>query len=384
MPKLLIVDAEQRMRAAMRDVLEYESYEVDEAQNGEQGFDMIQIGNYDVVLTDTAIAKMDGLELISKSNDLGLKTQFIVVSADKNSETIKKATALGAFDYISKPIDLNKQLTSIKRAIEQSESKPNSSKNKEKTPQDLIIGNSDAICRMKEIIKKVGPTDARVLITGQNGTGKELAAQYIHQLSKRANKPFVEVNCAAIPTELIESELFGHEKGSFTSAVKTKLGKFEIADGGTIFLDEIGDMSLSAQAKVLRALQENKITRVGSEKDTTVNVRVIAATNKNLKAEIEAGRFREDLFHRLCVIPIKVPSLNQRVEDIPLLLLNFIKQFSSKMGIPVKKINADALDYLCKHNWTGNVRELQNVAERLMILCDNVITLDDVMAYTEH
>lgn len=382
MPKLLIVDTEDRMRSAMRDILEYESYEVDEAQNGEQGFDMIQNREYDVVLTDIAMGAMNGLELISKTNDLGLKTQFIVVSADKNAETIQKATALGAFDYLSKPVDLNKQLSSIKKAIIKSANcvkiETNISNN-----CSSIIGDSMAIGRMKEIIQKVGSTEARVLITGPNGSGKELVAQCLHQLSTRSKNLFVEVNCAAIPSELIESELFGHEKGSFTSAIKTRPGKFELANNGTLFLDEVGDMSLAAQAKVLRALQENKITRVGAEKDITVNVRIIAATNKNLKQEIQAGRFREDLYHRLCVVPIKVPSLAQRTEDIPLLFGHFLQKTCKKMKIGTKKIDTKALAFLCQHDWTGNIRELQNVVERLVILCDDVITLDDVQAYTD-
>ncbi len=382
MPKLLIVDAEDRMRSAMRDILEYESYEVDEAQNGEQGFDMIQNREYDVVLTDIAMGAMNGFELISKTNDLGLKTQFIVVSADKNAETIQKATALGAFDYLSKPVDLNKQLSSIKQAIIKSANCVKIETNITNSCSS-IIGNSMAVGRMKEIIQKVGPTEARVLITGPNGSGKELVAQCLHQLSSRSKNMFIEVNCAAIPSELIESELFGHEKGSFTSAIKTRPGKFELANNGTLFLDEVGDMSLAAQAKVLRALQENKITRVGADKDITVNVRIIAATNKNLKEEIQAGRFREDLYHRLCVVPIKVPSLAQRKEDIPLLFGHFLQKTCKKMKISSKKIDTKALAYLCQHEWTGNIRELQNVVERLVILCDDVITLDDVQAYTD-
>jgi two-component system, NtrC family, nitrogen regulation response regulator NtrX len=383
MPKLLIVDDEKGIRSAMRDILEFEEYEVDEAQNGEQGLNMIQNDNYDVVLCDIKMPNMDGLEMLSKAGNLGKSTQFIMVSAFSDQETINKATALGAFDFIPKPPDLNRQLASIKNAIQKS-TECKSIENQQVKHDDFendIIGNSVCIERMREIIEKVGPTDARVLITGPNGAGKEMVAKWLHLKSKRANKALVEVNCAAIPSELIESELFGHEKGSFTSAVKQRIGKFEQAEGGTLFLDEIGDMSLSAQAKVLRALQENKITRVGGEKDIKVNVRIVAATNKDLQKEIQNGNFREDLYHRLNVIPIKVPSLANRKEDIPLLISKFLNDLGTQYQIMPKKMHQNALKYLQELPWTGNVRELHNMAERLMIMCEKEITLEDVQAY---
>jgi two-component system, NtrC family, nitrogen regulation response regulator NtrX len=384
MPKLLIVDDEKNIRSAMRDILEFEEYEVDEAQNGEQGLSMIQRDNYDVVLCDIKMPTMDGLEMLSKAGNLGKHTQFIMVSAFSDSETINKATELGAFDFISKPPDLNRQLVSIKNAIQKSVEIQNSNNAKPASSSDFeneIIGNSLCVLRMREIIEKVGPTEARVLITGPNGAGKEMVAKWLHLKSNRAKKPLIEVNCAAIPSELIESELFGHEKGSFTSAIKQRIGKFEQAEGGTLFMDEIGDMSLSAQAKVLRALQENKITRVGGEKDIKVNVRIIAATNKDLQKEIETGNFREDLFHRLNVIPIKVPALSSRREDIPVLIQKFLADLGKQYNTMPKRICQTAINYLQELPWTGNVRELHNVAERLMIMCDKEITLEDVQAY---
>jgi two-component system, NtrC family, nitrogen regulation response regulator NtrX len=384
-PKLLIVDDEKNIRSAMRDILEFEEYEVDEAQNGEQGLSMIQSDNYDVVLCDIKMPNMDGLEMLSKAGNLGKHTQFIMVSAFSDTETINRATALGAFDFIPKPPDLNRQLTSIKNAIQKSvEVKNTASIAKTSESSDFeneIIGNSICVLRMREIIEKVGPTEARVLITGPNGSGKEMVAKWLHLKSKRAHKPLVEVNCAAIPSELIESELFGHEKGSFTSAIKQRIGKFEQAEGGTLFMDEIGDMSLSAQAKVLRALQEHKISRVGGEKDLKVDVRIIAATNKDLKKEIELGNFREDLFHRLNVIPIKVPALASRREDIPLLIHRFMADLAEQYKSMPKKLTNKAINYLQELPWTGNVRELHNMAERLMIMCDKEITLEDVQAY---
>jgi DNA-binding NtrC family response regulator len=344
---------------------------------------MIQNDNYDVVLCDIKMPNMDGLEMLTRAGNLGKHTQFIMVSAYSDAETIDKATQLGAFDFIPKPPDLNRQLASIKSAIIKSA--------EVKSAEDLIlpisdfeneiIGNSICMIRMREIIEKVGPTDARVLITGPNGAGKEMVAKWLHLKSNRANKALVEVNCAAIPSELIESELFGHEKGSFTSAIKQRIGKFEQAEGGTLFLDEIGDMSLSAQAKVLRALQEHKISRVGGEKDIKVNVRIIAATNKDLQKEIENGNFREDLYHRLNVIPVKVPSLASRREDIPLLLNRFMFDLAGQYHTIPKKIAMPAIKYLQELPWSGNVRELHNVTERLMIMCDNEITLNDVQAY---
>jgi two-component system, NtrC family, nitrogen regulation response regulator NtrX len=382
MPKLLIVDDEKGIRSAMRDILEFEEYEVDEAQNGEQGLNMIENDNYDVVLCDIKMPKMDGLEMLSKAGNLGKKTQFIMVSAYSDQETIDKANELGAFDFIPKPPDLNRQLASIKNAIQKSASMENGNRPlASNTFEKDIIGRSESIERMREIIEKVGPTEARVLITGPNGAGKEMVAKWLHLKSKRANKPLIEINCAAIPAELIESELFGHEKGSFTSAIKQRLGKFEQAEGGTLFMDEVGDMSLSAQAKVLRALQENKIARVGGDKDIKVNVRILAATNKDLPKEIEKGNFREDLYHRLNVIPIKVPSLASRKDDIPLLINTFIVELAKGYNMLPKKIQPQALSYLQELPWPGNVRELHNMAERLMIMCDHEITFEDVKAY---
>lgn len=382
MPKLLIVDDENGIRSAMRDILEFEQYEVDEAQNGAQGLSMIENDNYDVVLCDIKMPQMDGLEMLSRAGNLGKKTQFIMVSAFSDPETIHKATELGAFDFIPKPPDLNRQLTSIKNAIEKSANYKFTEKCIKSDFENELIGDTDCMLRLREIIEKVSPTDARVLITGPNGSGKEMVAKWLHLKSKRNKQELVEVNCAAIPSELIESELFGHEKGSFTSAVKQRIGKFEQAEGGTLFLDEIGDMSLSAQAKVLRALQENKISRVGGEKDIKVNVRVIAATNKDLQTEIEKGNFREDLYHRLNVIPIKVPSLASRKEDIPLLISKFIGDLAIQYQILPKKIQPSAMKYLVGLPWTGNVRELHNMAERLMVMCDAEITLEDVKAYS--
>jgi two-component system, NtrC family, nitrogen regulation response regulator NtrX len=383
-PKLLIVDDEKGIRSAMRDILEFEDYQVDEAQNGEQGLSMIQSDNYDVVLCDIKMPTMDGLEMLSRAGSLGKHTQFIMVSAFNDSETKDKATALGAFDFIPKPPDLNRQLASIKNAIQRSVEIKNTQSPKENTKSNFendIVGSSICVLRMREIIEKVGPTDARVLITGPNGAGKEMVAKWLHLKSRRANKPLIEVNCAAIPSELIESELFGHEKGSFTSAIKQRIGKFEQAEGGTLFMDEIGDMSLSAQAKVLRALQEHKIARVGGEKDIKVDVRIIAATNKDLQKEIEKGNFREDLYHRLNVIPIKVPALASRREDIPVLINRFLADLSAQYKSMPKKISSKAISYLQELPWTGNVRELHNVAERLMIMCEKEITLEDVQAY---
>jgi two-component system, NtrC family, nitrogen regulation response regulator NtrX len=384
MPKLLIVDDEKSIRSAMRDILEFEEYEVDEAQNGQIGLDMIKKENYDVVLCDIKMPTMDGLEMLTQAGSLGKHTQFIMVSAFNDPETINKATSLGAFDFIPKPPDLNRQLLSVKNALQRSIELKGSLVTinaKSNGIENDIVGQSDSILRMREIIEKVGPTEARVLITGPNGAGKEMVAKWLHLLSKRSENLLIEVNCAAIPSELIESELFGHEKGSFTSAIKQRLGKFEQADGGTLFLDEIGDMSLSAQAKVLRALQENKITRVGGEKEIKVNVRIIAATNKDLQKEIEAGNFREDLYHRLCVIPIKVPSLASRNEDVPMLITRFMADIKKLYQIPLKNVNANALEFLQNQAWKGNVRELRNMVERLMIMCDDVITLEDVKAY---
>ncbi len=382
MPKLLIVDEEKSIRSAMRDLLEFEKYEVDEAQNGTQGLNMIENDNYDVVLCDIKMPNMDGLEMLSKAGNLGKHTQFIMLSNLTDADLIDKATQLGAFDFLPKPSDLNRQMVSIKNAIKRSAEVKFAEKPAETTGfENDIIGHTPCIVRMREIIEKVGPTEARVLITGPNGAGKEMVAKWLHLKSNRANKALIEVNCAAIPAELIESELFGHEKGSFTSAIKQRLGKFEQADGGTLFLDEIGDMSLSAQAKVLRVLQEHKITRVGGEKDIKVNVRIVAATNKDLQIEIEKGNFREDLYHRLNVIPIKVPSLASRREDIPLLFNQFMLEIANQYNTIPKTIAKAALQFLQQLPWTGNVRELHNVTERLMIMCDSEITLNDVKTY---
>ncbi len=383
MPKLLIVDTEKNIRSAMRDMLEYEQYEVDEAANGQMGLEMIASENYDVVLCDIKMPNLEGFEMLTKASNLGKPTQFIVLSAHTNQELIDKAHTLGAFDVLPKPSDLNRQLKAIKGALLKcAELKELQVQNAITSEFDNeILGNTECMVRLRQIIERVGPTEARVLITGPNGAGKEMVAKWLHLKSKRNNKSFVEVNCAAIPSELIESELFGHEKGSFTSAIKQRIGKFEQAEGGTLFLDEIGDMSLSAQAKVLRALQENKISRVGGEKDINVNVRVLAATNKNLQLEIEKGNFREDLYHRLNVIPIKVPALAERKEDIPLLFNRFNDELAVQYQQMPKKINSEALGYLQQHSWTGNVRELHNVAERLYILCDKEITLQDVKNY---
>ncbi len=354
MPKLLIVDEEKSIRSAMRDLLEFEKYEVDEAQNGTQGLNMIQNDNYDVVLCDIKMPNMDGLEMLSKAGNLGKHTQFIMLSNLTDADLIDKATQLGAFDFLPKPSDLNRQMVSIKNAIKRSAEVKFAEKPTEITGfENDIIGHTPCIVRMREIIEKVGPTEARVLITGPNGAGKEMVAKWLHLKSNRANKALVEVNCAAIPAELIESELFGHEKGSFTSAIKQRLGKFEQADGGTLFLDEIGDMSLSAQAKVLRVLQEHKITRVGGEKDIKVNVRIVAATNKDLQIEIEKGNFREDLYHRLNVIPIKVPSLASRRDDIPLLFNQFMLEIANQYNTIPKTIAKAALQFLQQLPWTN-------------------------------
>jgi two-component system, NtrC family, nitrogen regulation response regulator NtrX len=382
MPKLLIVDDEKRIRLAMRDILEYENYEVAEAQNGAEGLEMLQRDNYDVVLCDVRMPKLNGLELLSKANGLSRNTQFIMLSALTDQETVSKANELGAFDFLPKPPDLNRQLACIKEAMAKSQLLKSTLPELEASDFETeLMGQTDAMVRLREIIEKVAPANARVLITGPNGAGKELVAKWIHQKSKRNNKPFIDVNCAAIPSELIESELFGHEKGSFTSAIKQKIGKFEQAEGGTLFLDEIGDMSLSAQAKVLRALQENKISRVGGEKDISVNVRILAATNKNLLDEIAAGRFREDLYHRLSVLLVRVPALADRREDIPALFDKFNMEFAAYYHAAPKYIKKEALSFLTQQPWSGNVRELRNVCERLFILCDQEITLTDLKAY---
>ena len=386
MAKILIVDDDKSIRKTLRDILEFEKYEVDEAVDGLDCIVKIKQTNFDVIILDVKMPRMDGMEAIEKIQNVTPDTPVVMISGHGNIDTAVEAVKKGAFDFIQKPPDLNRLLITLRNALDKSslitekkvlQKRVHSSKIQE------MIGESANMELIKSTIDKVAPTEARVLITGQNGTGKELVARWIHQLSKRKDHSIVEVNCAAIPSELIESELFGHEKGSFTSAIKQRLGKFEQAHGGTLFLDEIGDMSLSAQAKVLRALQENKITRVGGEKDISVDVRVIAATNKDLRAEIAKGNFREDLYHRLAVIIIKVPSLNERVDDIPDLVKYFIGQVCDEYNTLHKKIEPGALKLLQKVNWTGNIRELRNVVERLIILSGNSITSQDVETFVQ-
>jgi DNA-binding NtrC family response regulator len=384
MAKLLIVDDEQRIRLALRDILEYEGYTIDEARDGDEGLDLLRQNDYDVVLCDIKMPKMDGLEMLLKAKELEKKAQFIMVSAFGNIENAVEATKRGAFDFIQKPPDLNRLLVTVRNAYEKSQQQVELKTLRRRVYKlNEIVGESEAIRKVKETIDRVAPTEARVLVTGPNGSGKEMVAKQLHEKSNRAGKPLIEVNCAAIPSELIESELFGHEKGAFTSAIKQRIGKFEQADGGTLFLDEIGDMSLSAQAKVLRALQEGKITRVGGDKEIKVNVRVIAATNKNLQTEIREGRFREDLYHRLNVIPIHVPPLSERRGDIPMLIDKFLNDIADEYGSPgnPKPIAPDAVAYLQSLPWTGNVRELRNVTERLIIMCNHAITLDETKLY---
>ena len=382
MAKLIIVDDEKNIRAALRDILEYEGYDVDEAKDGEEGLEMIMRTAYDVALCDIRMPKMDGLELLLKASQAGRGTQFIMISAYGNVENAVEATKRGAYDFITKPPDLNRLLITVRNAIDRSKLVQETKTLKKRIYKlNEIIGESDPIKRVKDTINRVAATEARVLITGANGSGKEMVAKQIHEKGNRANMSLVEVNCAAIPSELIESELFGHEKGAFTGAAARRVGKFEQADGGTLFLDEIGDMSLSAQAKVLRALQENKITRVGGDKEIKVNVRVIAATNKDLRQEIANGNFREDLFHRLSVIVIHVPPLSERRTDIPLLTDKFLQDIATEYGSTAKEITPDAMSYLQSLPWTGNVRELRNVIERLVIMCGDEISLEDVKLY---
>ncbi len=382
MAKILIIDDEKAIRGTLREILEYEKYKVEEAEDGEVGLTMIAENNYDIVLCDIKMPKMDGIEVLQKAMESGYTSQFIMISAHGSIETAVEATKMGAFDFIQKPPDLNRLLVTIKNALDKSDLVAETKKLRKKISGVVdIVGESTAIQEVKNSIARVAPTEARVLVTGPNGTGKELVAKWLHALSNRANGPMVELNCAAIPSELIESELFGHEKGSFTSAIKQKKGRFEQAHGGTLFLDEIGDMSLSAQAKVLRALQEHKITRVGGDKSIDVDVRVIAATNKDLKKEIEEKRFREDLYHRLSVILIHVPPLKERIEDIPLLVDKFLHDIAADYHAPVKKITPDAIDTLKTFEWTGNIRELRNVVERLVIMSDVEITANEVKRY---
>ncbi len=386
MPKILIIDDEKPIRNTLKEILEYEKFQVDEAADGLAGLEMVKKEKYDVVLCDIKMPKMDGMEVLDNIMKLVDEPSVIMISAHGTIDVAVDALKKGAYDYIAKPLDLNRLLITIRNAMDRTQLVKETKvlkKKLSKAKTSEIIGESAAVVRVVEMINKVAPTDARVLVTGGNGSGKELVARQIHEKSNRANSELVEVNCAAIPAELIESELFGHEKGAFTSAIKQRIGKFEQAIGGTLFLDEIGDMSLSAQAKVLRALQESKITRVGGEKEISVDVRIIAATNKDLKKEIEAGNFREDLYHRLSVIVIQNPSLNDRKEDIPLLAEHFIKQICEEYGSAQKTLTKDAVKELQKINWTGNIREFRNVMERLIILCGNSISGDDIVAFAQ-
>ena len=382
MSKILVIDDERSIRNTLKDILEYEKYEVDLAEDGNKGIEMIRGAEYDIVLCDIKMPGLDGLEVLERMMVLAPDTPVVMISGHGNIDTAVDSIKKGAFDYIEKPLDLNRLLITIRNAMDKSTLVTETKILKKKVNKKFeIIGQSQAITEVIKMADRVAPTDARVLITGSNGTGKELVARRIHDQSNRASGPFVEVNCAAIPSELIESELFGHEKGAFTSAVKQRKGKFEQANGGTLFLDEIGDMSLSAQAKVLRALQENVISRVGGDKHLKVDVRVVAATNKDISNEIQKNNFREDLYHRLSVILIKVPTLNERLEDIPLLANHFIEQICGEYGMSPKTITDKAITELQKLNWTGNIREFRNVIERLIILCDEEITEGDVLKF---
>jgi two-component system, NtrC family, nitrogen regulation response regulator NtrX len=382
MSKILIIDDEKAIRKTLSEILSYEGYKIDEASDGEEGLKFFAEKTYDVVLCDIKMPKVDGIEFLEKAREINADVPVIMISGHGNIETAVEAVKKGAYDYISKPPDLNRLLITLRNAMDKQSlvTETKVLKRKVSKVQD-IVGNSSPIKKINDTIDKVAPTDARVLITGENGVGKELVARWIHEKSNRNSGPMIEVNCAAIPSELIESELFGHEKGSFTSAIKQRIGKFETANGGTLFLDEIGDMSLSAQAKVLRALQEGKITRVGADKDINVDVRVIAATNKDLLKEVDDKNFRLDLYHRLGVIIIHVPSLNDRRDDIPLLVEYFLDVIATEYGQPKKLIEKNAMDALQQHNWTGNIRELRNVVERLIILSGKSITLLDVQNY---
>lgn len=385
MGKILIIDDERAIRRALREILEFEDFEVDEAENGKDGLDQAKSGEYDIIFCDIKMPEMDGMEVLDGLLKANVETPVIMISGHGNIETAVSAIKQGAFDFIEKPLDLNRILVTVRNAKDRTvliEEKKVLKKTVTRFKGSSIIGETPEIHKIKEMIEKVAPSDARVMITGGNGTGKELVARSLHDLSERRNNPFVEVNCAAIPSELIESELFGHEKGAFTSAIKQKKGKFELASGGTLFLDEIGDMSASAQAKVLRALQENVIQRVGGEKDIRVDARVVAATNKDLRKEIEKGNFREDLYHRLAVILIHVPSLNERRDDIPLLAEHFMTMVCAEHGIARKSFDDKALEELQKVDWTGNIRELRNIVERLIILGGHVITAEEVRMFS--
>ena len=382
MAKILIIDDEKAIRSTLREILEYEDYQVEDVDNGPDALDRIKKNEYDLILCDIKMNRMDGMEVLTEGLSIQPDLPFIMISGHGTVETAVEASKKGAFDFISKPPDLNRLLITVRNALERKNLVTETKVLKRKVSKVReMLGNSSAIDRIKDTIERVAPTDARVLITGANGSGKELVARWLHEKSNRANSQLIEVNCAAIPSELIESELFGHEKGSFTSAIKQRIGKFEQASGGTLFLDEIGDMSLSAQAKVLRALQENKVTRVGGEKEIDVDVRVIAATNKDLQKEIEAGNFRMDLYHRLSVILIHVPHLTERKNDIPLIAQSFCNEICEDYGIPVKTISEAAMEALQTMPWTGNIRELRNMIERLIILSDKIITDKDVRTF---
>jgi len=383
MAKILIIDDEAPIRRTLKEILGFEKYSVEEAENGIVGIEKLKNEQFDLVLCDIKMPEKDGMEVLSEAMKF-TDTPFVMISGHGTIDTAVEAIKIGAFDFIAKPPDLNRLLITIRNAMDKSKLIKETKVLKKKVSQKYeMVGNSEAISQIQEMIEKVAPTTARVLITGENGTGKELVAHWLHEKSQRSHAPFIEVNCAAIPSELIESQLFGHEKGSFTSAHKMRKGDFELAHGGTLFLDEIGDMSLSAQAKVLRALQENRITRVGGEKEIKVDVRIIAATNKNLAKEIENGEFREDLYHRLSVIPIEVPSLSERKEDIPILCEHFMETISASNGRAPLSFNDKAMNALMELPWTGNIRELRNVIERLAILCDNEITEVDIETYVK-
>lgn len=382
MAKILIIDDERAIRSTLREILEYEDYQVEDVDNGIDGLEMIQNNDYDLVLCDIKMNRMDGMEVLQEGLVIKPDLPFIMISGHGTVETAVEASKKGAFDFISKPPDLNRLLITVRNALDRGSLVVETKSLKRKVSKVRpILGDSQGISKIKETIERVGPTDARVLVTGANGSGKELVARWLHEKSNRTNAPLIEVNCAAIPSELIESELFGHEKGSFTSAIKQRIGKFESASGGTLFLDEIGDMSHSAQAKVLRALQESKITRVGGEKEIDVDVRVIAATNKDLLKEIEDGNFRMDLYHRLSVILIHVPPLAERKDDIPLLTQSFLDEICGEYGMPTKRISDGALEALKSLPWTGNIRELRNMVERLIIMSDKMITENDVRSF---
>jgi len=385
MAKILIIDDERSIRNTLKEILEYEKYKVDEAEDGVKGLEMIHENHYDLVLLDIKMPKMDGIEVLEKAMLENVETPFIMISGHGNVETAVECVKKGAYDYLQKPPDLNRLLITVRNALDKSNLITETKVLKRKVSKSRdIVGESPAIIKILETIERVAPTDARVLVTGDNGTGKELVARWIHEKSNRSKGPLVELNCAAIPSELIESEMFGHEKGAFTSAIKQRIGKFEQANGGTLFLDEVGDMDLAAQAKVLRALQEGKITRVGGDKEVKVDVRIVAATNKDLLAEIDAKRFRMDLYHRLSVILLHVPSLIERKNDIPLLADRFVKEICEDYGMPIKKITPSAIESLMQFDYTGNIRELRNIIERLVILSSEKITDEDVSNFVSN